>query len=73
MCKNSHVRILNGRTRGDRTGRFTRFPLSLRETPSTLDYMLADTFLSSLVLAFLTMNVFPYPSKPVSFLLRPHL
>ena len=30
-------------TRGDRTGKFTRFPLSLRETPSVLDYMIADT------------------------------
>ena len=43
LCKNSQLRILNGRTRGDRTGNFTRFPLSLRETPSVLDYMIADT------------------------------
>ena len=43
MCKNGQVRILNGRTRGDCTGKFTRFPASLRETPSVLDYMIADT------------------------------
>ena len=43
MCKNSQVRILNGRTRGDRMGKFTRLPLSLRETSSTIDYMIADT------------------------------
>ena len=43
MCKNTQVRILNGRTRGDRMGKFTRHPLSLRETPSTIDYMMADT------------------------------
>ena len=43
MCKNGQVRILNVHTRGDRTGKLTRFPLSLRETPSTIDYMIADT------------------------------
>ena len=42
MCKNTQVTILNGRTRGDHTGKLTRFPLSLRETASTIDSMLAD-------------------------------
>ena len=37
------MRILNGRTKGDRMGKITRYPLSLRETPSTLDYMIVDT------------------------------
>ena len=36
------MRILNGRTKGDRSEKFTRYPLSLRETRSTLDYMIAD-------------------------------
>ena len=49
LCKNARLRILNGRTKGDRSGRFTRYPLSLRETPSTLDYMAADPmFLKSI-------------------------
>ena len=43
LCKNTQIRILNGRTKGDRLGEFTRFPLSLRESPSTLDYIAADT------------------------------
>ena len=42
LCKNSQIRILNGRTRGDRTGKFTRYPLSLRENPSVLDYIMVD-------------------------------
>ena len=43
LCKNARLRILNGRTKGDRSGRFTRYPLSLRESPSTLDYVVVDT------------------------------
>ena len=42
LCKNSRVRILNGRTNGDRFGKFTRFPAAIRESPSTIDYVLAD-------------------------------
>ena len=43
LCKNCSMRILNGRTKGDRFGKFTRYPMSMRESPSTLDYVLADT------------------------------
>ena len=43
LCKNSQIRLMNGRTIGDRMGNFTRFPLSIRESPSTLDYMATDT------------------------------
>ena len=43
LCKNSRIRILNGRLPGDRLGNLTRSPLSLRESPSTLDYMATDT------------------------------
>ena len=39
LCKNSNLRILNGRCCGDRLGNLTRFPMALRESPSTLDYM----------------------------------
>ena len=42
LCKFTQTRILNGRIKGDRTGSFTRYPLSLRETPSTLDYVITD-------------------------------
>ena len=42
LCKNTQMRILNGRTIGDRMGKFTRHPLAQRESPSTLDYMIAD-------------------------------
>ena len=27
LCKNNQIRLLNGRTKGDRMGNFTRFPL----------------------------------------------
>ena len=43
LCKNCRIRILNGRTEGDRSGKFTRYPVALREYPSTLDYMVTDT------------------------------
>ena len=42
LCKSSRLRILNGRTMGDRSGKLTRFPDACRESPSTLDYMLSD-------------------------------
>ena len=43
LCKNTRIRILNGRVRGDRLGKFTRYPLAARESPSTLDYIATDT------------------------------
>ena len=52
VCKNSQMRIVNGRTRGDRMGNFTRFPLSYRETPSTIDYMITDTEIFSNIKCF---------------------
>ena len=39
LCKNSQLRILNGRTYGDRIGMLTRLPLATRETPGTVDYI----------------------------------
>ena len=38
MCKNLQVRILNGRTAGDRWGVPTRYPLHRKEKPSVIDY-----------------------------------
>ena len=38
LCQSHRLRILNGRTAGDRWGRLTRYPLCDRETPSLLDY-----------------------------------
>ena len=52
LCKNSRVRILNGRFPGDRVGNLTRIPLSYRESPSTLDYMAADIELCNKISAF---------------------
>ena len=42
ICKSCRVRILNGRTRGDGLGIFTRYPNAKRESPSTIDYFLSD-------------------------------
>ena len=57
LCKNSRIRILNGRMPGDRLGAYTRYPLSLRETPSTLDYMASDEELFEKIKSFV---VLPY-------------
>ena len=40
ICKQASYRILNGRSRGDRVGRLTRYPKTLRENPSAIDYAL---------------------------------
>ena len=42
LCKNCNIRILNGRCCGDRLGNLTRFPIAMRESPSTLDYFSAN-------------------------------
>ena len=42
LCKNSRIRLLNGRCPGDRSGNLTRIPSSYRESPSTLDYIATD-------------------------------
>ena len=56
LCKNSSLRILNGRTKGDRCGKFTRYPLSLRETPSTLDYIIADIDILHNIMSFMVLS-----------------
>ena len=43
LCQSNGLRILNGRTAGDRWGLLTRYPLSSRESPSLLDYAICST------------------------------
>ena len=52
ICQSHSLRILNGRTSGDRWGQLTRFPASTRETPSTLDYGLCHSKLLGSVKTF---------------------
>ena len=52
FCKNTRMRILNGRSPGDRRGNLTRLPMALRESPSTLDYMACDVSTLSMVKYF---------------------
>ena len=56
LCKNSRLRILNGHTKGDRSGNFTRYPLSFRESLSTLDYVATDTSLLLKINSFVTLH-----------------
>ena len=51
-CKSLGLRILNGRTKGDRTGAFTRFPLQRNEKPSVIDYGLCSHDLADKVTSF---------------------
>ena len=50
------MRILNGRTKGDRFGRFTRYPMAIRESPSTLDYVIVDLDMLKEVKYFLVLS-----------------
>ena len=56
-CKNWNMRILNGRTHGDRIGEPTRYPTILPESPSTIDYALCSSGLLNKVQSF---QVQPY-------------
>ena len=56
-CKTWNMRILNGRTRGDRLGTPTRFPTVLPEKPSTIDYALCSSGMMNDILSF---QVQPY-------------
>ena len=44
LCQAHGLRILNGRTAGDRWGLPTRHPLCTRETPSALDYAICSSY-----------------------------
>ena len=43
LCKSSALKIVNGRSVGDRDGNFTRYPIRINENPSTIDYALCST------------------------------
>ena len=42
--------------RGDRLGKFTRYPLAARESPSTLDYIATDTIIFSKIQNFSVLH-----------------
>ena len=55
LCKTLNLRILNGRTSGDRWGNLTRFPLNRIERPSVLDYGICCSSLLEKILSFLIL------------------
>ena len=57
VCKNLQMRILNGRSPGDRWGVPTRYPVNRKEKPSVIDYGLCSTSLLSRITSF---HVLPY-------------
>ena len=57
LCKTSSLRILNGRTAGDTTGKFTRYPSNLCDKPSVIDYALCSVPLLEDVITF---SVLPF-------------
>ena len=57
LCKNSELRILNGRTTGDLNGNFTRYPSILNDNPSTIDYTLCGVNIIKDILSF---SVLPF-------------
>ena len=57
LCKNSALRILDGRTPGDLKGCQTRYPSRLRDNPITIDYTLCSEPLINDVLSF---SVLPF-------------
>ena len=58
LCKSSSLRILNGRTLGDKNGQFTRYPLNKpNENPSTIDYALSGISVINEIFSF---SVLPF-------------
>ena len=57
LCKSKSLRILNGRTRGDETGTFTRYPKRKFENPSVIDYTLCG---EALIPSIFSFSVLPY-------------
>ena len=55
ICKSSGLRILNGRTRGDREGSFTRIPIKINDKPSTIDYAIVCQETSKYVREFFVL------------------
>ena len=53
LCKSSALRILNGRTVGDKYGQFTRYPTrNLEDKPSVIDYAICSDPLLKEVISF---------------------
>ena len=52
LCKNSALRILNGRIPGDDSGRYTRYPSRLENNPSTIDYAICSVALIENIKSF---------------------
>ena len=61
LCKTFRMRILNGRTSGDRWGAPTRFPIHRREKPSLIDYGISSTSLLPAIQSFYVL-----PSTTIS-------
>ena len=59
LCKTFQIRILNGRSPGDRWGNPTRYPINQAEKPSTIDYGICSHSLFPLVRSF---YVLPFTS-----------
>ena len=57
LCKSKSLRILNGRTNGDETGTFTRYPKRKFENPSVIDYTLCG---EALIPSIFSFSVLPY-------------
>ena len=55
VCKSSALRILNGRTPGDMSGKFTRYPMNLADNPSVIDYALCSESLLKEITSFLVL------------------
>ena len=51
ICKASHMRILNGRV-NDKTGKLTLFPTKSGDSPSLIDYFIADESMLQYVKSF---------------------
>ena len=57
LCKYSSYRILNGRSKGDKTGKYTRYPRNLQDAPSVIDYALCSATLIPIIHSF---SVLPF-------------
>ena len=43
FCKSASYTILNGRTQGDMSGKYTRYPKKMGEMPSVIDYSICGS------------------------------
>ena len=57
LCKSNSLGILNGRTIGDESGTYTRYPKRQSENPSAIDYTLCG---EALIPSIFSFSVLPY-------------